>query len=112
MSDWFRGSDPYTPEMTEWLKDVGVTLEMTTVHQSAETLASLGFVQVEVEDRTEWYRTRATQELENMAGPDRDRFEQVLGKEKTAEWIASQQLQVAVAAQGQLRPGHIRAKKP
>jgi 2-polyprenyl-3-methyl-5-hydroxy-6-metoxy-1,4-benzoquinol methylase len=112
MSDWFRSPDSYTPEMIEWLKDVGVTLKMATIDQTSETLAALGFLQVEIVDRTEWYQDRVSRERQNMAGKDRTQFERLLGKKGLAEWIASQKLQEAVAAQGQLRPGHIRGRKP
>lgn len=47
-----------------------------------------------------------------MAGKDRDCFVALLGKKEAAEWIESQKLQLLVATQEQLCPGHIRAIKP
>jgi hypothetical protein len=85
---------------------------MTTIDQTGETLAALGFLQVEIVDRTEWYQDRVSRERQNMDGKDRALFERLLGKKGLAEWIASQKLQEAVAVQGQLRPGHIRGRKP
>ncbi len=53
MSDWFRGAAPFTAEMKEWIKQVGVTLEMTTLDETAEQLRRIGFVDVHIEDRNE-----------------------------------------------------------
>jgi phosphoethanolamine N-methyltransferase len=112
MSDWFRGLEPFTPEMTEWIKVVGVALEMTTLDETAEQLRRIGFADVLIEDRNEWYQDYSKREAERMAGGDRHRFEQVLGQDKTDEWIRGTNLKSYVVAQGQLRPGHLRATKP
>ncbi|SHJ80088.1 phosphoethanolamine N-methyltransferase [Shimia gijangensis] len=111
MSDWFRSSDPYTPEMNDWLETLGVTLEMATIHETTELLSGIGFSQAKIADKTEWYQKHAVRELESMAGKGKDRFEALLGAEGAAEWLTAQNLQVVVATQGQLRPGHIRAEK-
>lgn len=112
MSDWFRGSAPFTPEMKRWIKDVGVTLEMTTLDETANQLRRMGFVDVLIQDRNEWYRDYSRREAERMAGENRHRFEQLLGKEETDDWIKETKLKSDVVAQGQLRPGHLRARKP
>jgi phosphoethanolamine N-methyltransferase len=112
MSDWFRGSAPFTPEMKEWMKLVGVTLEMTTLDETADQLRRIGFEDVRIEDRNEWYQDYSKREVERMAGEDRHRFDQVLGQNETDEWIRGTILKSYVVAEGQLRPGHLRAKKP
>jgi len=112
MSDWFRGSAAYTPEMREWMKQVGLTLEMTTLDETADQLRRIGFVDICIEDRNEWYRDYSKREVERMAGEDRHHFEQLLGKEETNDWIEGTSLKSQAVAQGQLRPGHLRARKP
>ena len=47
-----------------------------------------------------------------MAGPDRHLFEALMGKEDADVWIAVSEQRSVVVAQGQLRPGHLRAQKP
>ncbi|MCP4307835.1 MAG: hypothetical protein GY788_23785 [bacterium] len=64
MSDWFRGSAPFTPEMKEWMKQVGVTLKMTTLDETADQLRKISMADVRIEDRNEWY-TLLTSEPEN-----------------------------------------------
>ena len=112
MSDWFRGDAPFTPEMKGWLKVVGVVLEMALIDSTAESLVEIGFVDVQIEDRNEWYRDYSLREVERMGGEDRARFEAVFGKSTAEEWLSETTLKTEVVAQGQLRPGHIRARKP
>lgn len=112
MSDWFCGDSTFTSEMKDWLKVVGVVLEMATIDSTAELLTKIGFVGVQIEDRNEWYRNYSLREVERMRGEDRPRFEKLFGKSTTEEWISETTLKTQVVAQGQLRPGHIRAKKP
>lgn len=112
MSDWFRGAAPFTSEMKEWIKVVGVPLEMTTLDETADQLRRIGFVDVRIEDRNEWYQDYSKREAKRMAGEDRHRFEQLLGNDEAEEWISETSLKSYVVAQGQLRPGHLRATKP
>ncbi len=52
------------------------------------------------------------QEVERMSGEDRQKFDQLLGEDETAAWIKATSLKSKAVAQGQLRPGHLRARKP
>jgi len=112
IGDWFRGSAPYTAEMEAWLTQVGVTLEMTTIEDNADQLRKAGFQNVQSVDRNQWYQEYSRREVERMAGEDREKFETLLGKDETAGWIDATNLKVKAVAQGQLRPGHLRARKP
>ncbi len=112
MSDWFRGSAPFTPEMKEWMKQVGVTLKMTTLDETADQLRKISMADVRIEDRNEWYQDYSKREVERMTGEDRHRFEQLLGKDETNDWIEATNLKSHAVAQGQLRPGHLRARRP
>ena len=112
IGDWFCGSAAFTPEMEEWLTQVGVTLEMTTIEEAADQLQKIGFRDVQIADRNKWYQEYSKQEVERMSGEDRQKFEQLLGEDETAAWIKATNLKSKAVAQGQLRPGHLRARKP
>jgi hypothetical protein len=60
---------------------------MTTLDETAGQLRRIGFVDIRIEDRNEWYQDYSKREVERMAGEDRHHFEQLLGKEKTNDWI-------------------------
>jgi phosphoethanolamine N-methyltransferase len=111
MSDWFRNAEPFTPEMNDWIKEAGVTLEMTTLEETAVLTRKVGFTDIQIEDRNDWYRDHSKREAELIAGEDRHRFEQLFGKDETDDWIKEADLRSLVVAQGQLRPGHLRARK-
>lgn len=112
LSDWFRGSEPYTAEMTQFLKDAGPTLRMATLEDTAALLREAGFVEIASSDRNAWYQDCTRKELERLTGEDRQRFESVLGKDEAAKWIATVQMKCVAVEQGQLRPGHLRALRP
>ncbi len=112
ISDWFRGADPFTAEMSAWMERAGPTFAMATLSETADEFRAAGFSDVRTEDRNAWYQEYSKRELERMAGEDRARFEQFLGIDATAEWIETVRLKCLAVAQGQLRPGHLRAKKP
>jgi phosphoethanolamine N-methyltransferase len=112
LSDWFRGSEPFTAEMTQFLKDAGPTLRMATLDDTATLLREAGFVEIAASDRNAWYQDYTKKELERMTGENLVRFEAVLGKDETAKWIATVTSKCVAVEQGQLRPGHLRAQRP
>lgn len=112
MSDWFRGSEPFTEIMKEWMAQAGVHLEFVTLDETATLLRAIGFVDIAIDDRNEWYRGYSKREAERMAGDDRHHFDKLLGREETDSWINGTNLKHQAVAQGQLRPGHLRARKP
>ncbi len=112
MSDWFRDTSPFTPEMNAWMQQMGLALEMTTLDETAGQLRKIGYADIVIEDRNVWYQDYSKREVARMAGEDQHRFEQILGEEETAGWIEVTTLKTRVVAQGQLRPGHLRARKP
>ena len=46
VGDWYRGREPFTPEMEQWVEDNGVTVAMETVEEAADRVAAAGFEQV------------------------------------------------------------------
>lgn len=112
LSDWFRGSQAYTAEMEQFLNDAGPTLRMATLDETATLLRDTGFVEITVSDRNAWYQIQSKDELKRIADEDRCHFDAILGNDETAKWIASVKSKCAAVEQGQLRPGHLRAKRP
>ena len=96
------------------IADIGVTRDQRQPShaKAADQLRRIGFVDIRIEDRNEWYQDYSKCEVERMAGEDRHHFDQLLGKDKTNDWIEGTRLKSHAVAQGQLRPGHLRARKP
>jgi len=112
-SDWLRGgSGPYSMEMMEFFRLEGIAYNMASLEESAATLRSAGFVDVEVRDRNAWYLGLAERELASLAGPMRSLIVERIGPAKAEHFIANWRQLVVVVRRGELRPGHLRAVKP
>jgi len=111
ISDWFRGAEPLTQEMSKWVARAGPTLALGTMAEMVNAFEAAGFADIRAEDRNAWYREYSKRELERMTGADRPLFEKFLGHDVAEEWIDVVRLKCAAVEQGQLRPGHVRARK-
>jgi phosphoethanolamine N-methyltransferase len=112
LSDWFRGDQPFSREMTDWISALGLTFSMALLDDTAALLAGAGFAEVSTRDRNAWYAERSRQEVAQMAGPDRGRLMVILGEKGAHNWIERARLKSIAVGQGHLRPGHLRGRKP
>jgi len=112
ISDWFRGEAPYTPEMEAWATTGDETYEMASLRSTAAELAAAGFVDVETEDRGDWFAGFCRDERDRLAGPLKPIYEETFGAASAARSLANAETRLLLAEQGQLLTGHIRARKP
>lgn len=112
LSDWFRGDAPYTDEMRRWATTGDETYEMDSLSKAASYVEAAGFVDVELDDRNDWFRDFAKDEYERLKGPLYPVYVQKFGKEQATTSVENARIRSLLAEQGQLRPGHIRARKP
>lgn len=111
-SDWLRGgTGEYSPEMLEYFRLEGIAYNMATLPESAAALQAAGFKDVEVRDRNAWYRDLARRELAAMDGPQRAMIEQAIGRERAEHFIVNWRQLVLVLERGELRPGHLKARR-
>ena len=112
-SDWLRGgSGPYSSEMLEFFRLEGIAYNMADAAETVAALKRAGFIDVEVRDRNAWYRDLARRELAALEGELRPLVTERLGTERTAHFIANWRQMVSVLERGELRPAHLRARKP
>ncbi|WP_157932937.1 class I SAM-dependent methyltransferase [Roseovarius salinarum] len=112
VGDWFRGAAPFTPEMRAWATDGNETYEMDTLDSAAAALRAAGFVSVETEDRNAWFREYARDEYERLKGPLYQVYVDRFGAAQARTSVENARVRALLADQGQLRPGHIRGRKP
>ncbi|MEI4233775.1 methyltransferase domain-containing protein [Roseovarius sp. D22-M7] len=112
ISDWFRSEAPYTPEMRDWATEGDETYEMDTLASAAEHLRAAGFTDLDLDDRNDWFRDYARDEYERLKGPLFDTYVARFGAEQAQKSVENARIRALLAEQGQLRPGHIRARKP
>ena len=112
VGDWFGNGREPTGAMREWLDAVGLTFTLESIEASAKLVEACGFVDVEWRDRNAWYAEAIHEEIEALAGDNYPRLVERLGAEAAAQRLESSTRKRAVVEGGELRPGHLRARKP
>ena len=112
ISDWFRSEASFTPEMRDWATEGDETYEMDTLASAAEHLQAAGFTDPDLGDSNDWFRDYSLDEYERLKGPIFDTYVGRFGAEQVRKSVENAQIRALLAEQGQLRHGHIRARKP
>jgi len=112
-SDWLAGyEDEPSHEMTEYLVTEGLDFGLASAKTYLEALESAGFTDIEIVDRNDWYRQQARQEREQMGGILYDGLASKVGTEFLEHEIEVWDKMIIAIDQGQLRPSHLRGRKP
>ena len=112
VSDWLRGDgDSLTPMVREFITASGHDFTLVSLRELGEIVEKVGFLEIELEDRRNWYLKEATGELERLRGPLNAQFVEKWGEESTQDEIAFWEVLAAALEQGAIRPGHVRAMK-
>ena len=113
VSDWLRGgSGAYSGEMLEFFRLEGIAYNMANIPETTAALSRAGFIDIEVRDRNEWYRELARRELAALEGELRALVTERIGTERAAHFINNWRQMVRVLERGELRPAHLKARKP
>ena len=112
VGDWFGNGLEPTPAMREWLDAVGLTFTLASIESSAKLVEACGFVDVEWRDRNAWYADAMAEEIATLSGENYPCLVERLGAEAAAQRLESSTKKKAVVDGGELRPGHLRARKP
>lgn len=112
-SDWLISHDGApSPEMAHYLKKEDLDFGMASPGRYRQALTGAGFVDVGLTDRNPWYREIAPKELALLEGPERSRFEAVLGAEAVARQAETWRAMLVVLETGEHCPHHFRGRKP
>jgi phosphoethanolamine N-methyltransferase len=113
VSDWLRGgSGSYSDEMLEFFRLEGIAYNMASMAETTATLARVGFLEIEARDRSEWYGELARRELAALEGELRPLVTERIGRERAEHFVTNWRQMVWVLESGELRPAHIKARKP
>jgi len=112
MSDWYCSEEPFTEEMSNWMETTGLNLAMKPIHNDGSLLGESGFSDTAILDRNEWFTDFSRKLVDQMCGPGYSQMVATMGQEAADDLLARAKARVIVSAQGQLRPGHIRGRKP
>lgn len=112
-SDWLRGgSGPYSAEMLDFFRLEGIAYNMANMAESTAALARAGFVEIELRDRNDWYRDLAQRELAALEGELRPLVIERIGRERAEHFVNNWRQLMLVLESGELRPTHLKARKP
>lgn len=112
MSDWYCSEEPFTEEMSNWVEATGLSFAMTPIRNNQSFLGKAGFVNCATLDRNAWFADFTQKSVERLGGPDYEAIVAALGQEEADALLSQTTRRALVAAQGQLRPGHLRGRKP
>ncbi len=112
-SDWLAGYDGApSPEMQAYLTAEGLDFGLASAKVYADALTAAGFEDIRVIDRNDWYRQEARQERDNLKGTLFEGLASKVGKDFLEHEIEVWEKAIIALDQGQLRPTHLRARKP
>lgn len=108
LSDWHCPEGPMTSDMGRWVAEEGYAV--ASLGEIAAAVNAVGFQAVEASDRNDWFRSFAEAECRQLEIGEAVCHE--LSERKLRSLRRAARVRSLLASQGQLRPGHIRARKP
>ena len=104
VSDWLRGvGEKFDKTVEKFVEASGHEFTLVSLGDVGEIITDLGFVDIDLSSRREWYLKEASAELEKMRGPL---------QEQLHEEIEFWEIMIDALGQGAIMPGHIRATRP
>ena len=112
-SDWLAGHDGEpSAEMQAYVAAEGLDFGLASADTYADALRSAGFTDIGIVDRNAWYRELAREERDRLACPLRDDLVSQVGDEFFENQIDVWNKMIVALDQGELRPTHLRGRKP
>lgn len=112
-SDWLAGYDGEpSPEMQAYLVAEGLDFGLASAATYGAALQAAGFVDIGIVDRNEWYRQQARIEREQLGGQLYAGLASKVGRDFVEHEIDVWDKMIVAVDQGQLRPTHLRGRKP
>lgn len=111
--DWMSGTDgPHSDDLKYYVELEDLGFGMASAGRYERALAAAGFQDIVMTDRNAWYKEMVTKECEALAGPLYDDLVAKTSKEFVDHEIDVWNALKVVVDSGELRPTHMRARKP
>ena len=112
-SDWLAGYDNEpSAEMQAYLVAEGLDFGLATAEVYRQALTKAGFTDLDIVDRNDWYRQHAHRERDRLEGALYADLVAATGTEFVDHEIEVWEKMIVALEQGQLRPTHLRGRKP
>ncbi|MBW2542535.1 MAG: methyltransferase domain-containing protein [Deltaproteobacteria bacterium] len=109
--EWMKGEGDYSEDMHYWFKLEGLTYALETLESYEATLREAGFVDVSVEESSEWYRNKVREEYERLSGELYPRALELIGKQHADHRVENWRAMVVICEKGELRQAYSRGRK-
>ncbi len=110
--DWMKPEGEYSEDMHYWFKMERLTYSMKTFEEYEAMLRDAGFIDIEMTDRSDWYRQRVQQEYEQIRSELYPRMVELLGKQEADHFVEDWRSMMVVCVKGDVYQGYYRARKP
>lgn len=109
--DWTKSDAKLSDDMRYWFRMEGLTYSLETLEAYAGHLADAGFIDIEIEDASDWYRRQVNHEYQLMTGELYPRMVELLGRESADHFVENWRAMVVVCNSGEMRQGYCRARR-
>ena len=110
--EWMKSSEPYSDDMHYWFKMEGLTYALETLNDYRVHLAGCGFVDIDVQDSSSWYRIEVEREYDLIKGELYPRMVELLGRKDADHFVENWRAMAIVCRQGEMRQGYSRGRRP
>jgi phosphoethanolamine N-methyltransferase len=110
--DWMKLEGEYSDDMRYWFEMEGLTYAMETLDRHEEMLRTVGFIDIELRDRSDWYRRRVQDEYGRIKSELYPRMLELMGRRDADHFVENWRAMMVVCVKGEMLQGYYRARKP
>jgi len=110
--DWLKTDAPYSDDMYYWFKVEGLTYALETLEDYRSHFDRCGFVDIDAEDASDWYRAQVNREYELIKDELYPRMVELLGQKDADHFVEDWRAMVIVCNKGEMRQGYCRGRRP
>ena len=112
VGEWCRSPEPYSANMDRFFELEGLTYHMATLESYGAGLCDCGFDAIELFDVSNQFAILSQDQYDRVTGSMKEQMLALVGDEETARITVNWRQLLIVIDNGDLRPGHMRARKP
>ncbi len=111
--DWMSSTDgPFSPELKAYIALEDLGFGMASPERYRNAMVAAGLTDITMTDRNPWYREKVAHECDALSGPLYEGLVQEVGQEFVDHSVDIWRALKVVVDSGELRPTHMRARKP
>jgi phosphoethanolamine N-methyltransferase len=110
--DWMKPEGEFGDDMRYWFKMERLTYDMKTFEEYEGLLRDAGFTEIQMSDRSDWYRRKVKDEYEQIRTELYPRMVEALGKKEADHFVENWRAMKVICENGDVFQGYYRARKP